>query len=58
MDLRSAALDQNDAVVAFLNYIVAYPVKSTSYAREAAEALNRYWALPMNERPCGIEIVR
>ena len=55
---RQLTTQQNDAVVAFLNYIVAYPVKRTSYAREAAEALNRYWALPMNERPCGIEIVR
>ena len=47
---------QNESVVAFLNYVVAYPRKTTSYASEATEALNNYWAVPMHRRPRGIEI--
>jgi hypothetical protein len=47
---------QVEAVVAFLNYIVAHPSESTWNADRATEALNSYWGLPASKRPRGIEI--
>jgi hypothetical protein len=47
---------QEEAVAAFLNYIIAYPSQRTWNADRATEALKSYLALPRNERPHGIEI--
>ena len=47
---------QEEAVVAFLNYIITYPSKRTWNAERATEAWKSYWALPRNKRPHGIEI--
>lgn len=51
---------QEEAVVAFLNYIIAYGSKSNWHANQCAksatEALNSYWALPSNKRRHGIEV--
>ena len=51
---------QEEAVVAFLNYVIARSSKGNWNAKwnakSAAEALNSYWTLPPDKRPHGIEI--
>lgn len=45
---------QEEAVIAFLNYIAAYPSRKQWNARSAIEALTSYWLTPPNQRPSGI----
>jgi hypothetical protein len=45
---------REEAVIAFLNYVVAHPGTSKWDTNSATEALNNYWALPAHERPQGL----
>ena len=48
---KQMSLPQEEAVIAFLNYIAAYPNRRKWNAESATEALNSYWLLPASQRP-------